>query len=63
MKTFRVATFVHQRGEGRRPLYNAYTRWFNESWNGCAVFDVEAVDGKEAKKKAIELRKAVEQSK
>ena len=56
-KEFTVATFVHNRGPGRKPLVTAYTRDFNPSWEGCKLYEVYADSGTEAKKIAIACRK------
>jgi len=55
----KVATFRHCE-PGRKPMYSAYTRYYNTAWAGCMVFEVEAKNGTEAKKKAITSRKLVE---
>ena len=54
---YRVGVF---RMEGKRkPRYNAYTVWFNESWPGCCVHYIgrEVGSGTAAKKRAIEEHK------
>jgi len=40
-----------------KPLYMAYTTWYNPQWKGCCEHEVEAVNGTEAKKIAVEEHK------
>lgn len=51
MKTFRVGTFY----DGRR--FSAYTTWYNAEWSDCIEYEVEAVNGTQAKNLAIQQRK------
>jgi hypothetical protein len=37
--------------------YRAYTRWYNPEWPGCCEHEVEAINGTEAKKLAIQEHK------
>ena len=55
-KTFRVATFARLTATGKVAV-NAYTYWFNESWDGCIVYEIDAINGTEAKRIAIQKRK------
>lgn len=57
MKTFTVATFVHEQSPGRY-LYTAYTRDYNPSWNGCKIYTIEAQNGSAARNIAKKMRKA-----
>lgn len=55
----KVATFFH--GDAEDPKISkvmAYTSWYNPSWEGCVVYDVEAKNGTEAKRVAREMRLA-----
>jgi hypothetical protein len=54
-KKFRVGVFTEQRARG--PSYRAYTTWFNPAWEGCRVFEVDATNGTEAKRMAIDIAK------
>lgn len=58
--TFKVGTFRHERKSGS-VYYMAYTRDYNPSWEGCREFAVQAVNGSEAKKRAIALRRQLEE--
>ena len=51
-----VAVFSHV-GK-RKVLYTAYTRWFSQDWHGCCIHKVDAVNGTQAKKLAIQEHKA-----
>jgi hypothetical protein len=56
-KQFRVGVFKEER-EGRKPLYSAYTMWYDPEWKNCVgEYNVEAANGEEAKKIAIGLAK------
>lgn len=55
MKTYKVATFCEP-GETKRSRVRAYSLWYNQGWSGCVVFEVEAEDGKAAKREAIRRR-------
>lgn len=56
MTKFKVGVFPH---EGKKKTrYMAYTRDYNPSWSGCCEHTVEAVNGNEAKRMAIETHKA-----
>lgn len=59
MRTFRVCTFCEP-GETRKSKVRAYTGFYNLAWEGAKEHTVEAENGQEAKKKAIELRLAFE---
>lgn len=61
-KTFRVATFVHERANGTK-WFTAYTRMYNEAWDDCVMYEVEAASGAEAKAIANKMRKEAEQRK
>lgn len=53
----KVATFFH--GDYADPKISkimAYTSWYNPAWSGCVMYDVEAKNGTEAKRKARQLR-------
>lgn len=52
---FKVYTFFHDRYP-KKSRVTAYTRWANEEWEGCRVYQVEAQNGAEAKKRAIAQR-------
>ena len=54
LKVIRVGTFAVP---GSKQIA-CYTTWYNPAWEGCVEFDVEAVNGNEAKKKAVVLRRA-----
>ena len=54
MTTVRVAVFEHPGPKKIR--LQAYTLWYNETWPGCIVYEVEAVNGTAAKKAATMLR-------
>ncbi len=56
LRPFRVYTFCEKR-PGRKDRISACTLWENREWAGCITYDVEAVNGTEAKKQAIELRR------
>lgn len=49
LRQFRVGVFAD--GGAR---FRAYTVWFDETWKGCCVHVVSAVNGTQAKKLAIE---------
>lgn len=55
-KLFTVGIFPHQ---GKTKVkYMAYTRDYNPQWRGCCEHTVEAANGTEAKKRAIEAHKS-----
>jgi hypothetical protein len=57
MRNFKVATFYHpDEGSLRLSRIHCYTLWYNPAWEGCKIFNVEAVSVIEAKKKARQLR-------
>ena len=60
LRTIRVATF-YERREGRAPRVEAYTRDYSIDWKGCRVYDVEALNGNDAKRIAIAMRRKDEQ--
>jgi hypothetical protein len=41
----------------RERSYRAYTRWYNPQWEGCCEHTVDAVNGSEAKRAAIQEHK------
>ena len=49
----RVAVFPYRGKRGYR--FNAYTRIYNPEWEGCNLVDVEAANGNEAKKLAVDI--------
>ena len=53
---FKVGVFIHERGK-RKPLFVAYTRYYSLDWDGCNELRVLAINGAEAKKKAIKIIK------
>jgi protocatechuate 3,4-dioxygenase beta subunit len=53
MKHYKVAVFPHKIKKSFR--FAAYLRDYNERWSGCNIVDVEAEDGKDAKRKAIQI--------
>lgn len=55
MKTYRVATFCAP-GETKRSRVSAYSLWYNPGWSGCHVFEIQAENGKAAKREAIRRR-------
>lgn len=55
-KTFKVATFARLTAAGNIAV-KAYIYWFNESWDGCIVYEIDATNRTEAKKIAIQKRK------
>jgi hypothetical protein len=54
MKKILVGTFY----DGRR--FSAYTTWYNPQWPGCIEYEIDAMNGTEAKKLAIKLRREKE---
>lgn len=52
MKRFKVGVFDDPIHLNRKP--NAYTLWYNPEWFGCCQHYVEAVNGTQAKKLAIQ---------
>ena len=48
---YRVGVFEHPGRRSTKLL--AYLRYFNESWSGCCVHEVEAISGVEAKRLAL----------
>lgn len=58
MKIFKIGVFT-EKGPRKRK-YRAYTTYYNPSWEGCRVVNVEAKNGTEAKKKAIEIMRRIE---
>lgn len=52
MKEFKVGVFECEPGAKRRP--QAYTVWYSPAWKGCCEHIVRAVDGKAAKRIAID---------
>jgi hypothetical protein len=57
-KMIRVGVFPHKLYKNDVPrTFNAYTVWYNPSWKGCCEHTVEAVNGTEAKKLAIQEHK------
>lgn len=58
MNTRPIAVYVSRHDRpGRKPIYTAYTYWFNPAWKSGKVYTVEARNGTEAKKLAIKLAK------
>lgn len=55
-KVIRVGVFGDVRASSK-PYYRAYTTWYNPEWKGCCEHQVEAINGTEAKKLAIEQHK------
>lgn len=53
-KSFKVGVFPF---DARNTRFNAYTSWYNQSWSGCCEHTVEAANGTEAKKIAIQEHK------
>ena len=51
-RTFKVGVFPC-----RKESFTAYTTWYNPSWSGCCEHTVEAVNGTQAKKIAIQEHK------
>lgn len=62
MKHFRVMTFWHA-DEGKKPYAVAYLRDASEQWKGCVAFDVEALNGSDAKRIACAKRRRMEERK
>lgn len=62
-RVYRVATFVDR----DRPLclsrIMTYTLWYSPEWEGCIVYEIRALSGKIAKRKAAEMRLAEEKLK
>jgi hypothetical protein len=58
-KRIKVYTFYEER-PGRAPRVSAYTMWVNPTWPGCKTIEVDAINGTEAKKIAIKLRRQEE---
>ena len=56
MSLFKVGLFRRKGAKGVK--YIAYTVWYDPDWNGCEVFEVEAPNGTQAKKRAIEMARA-----
>lgn len=56
VRPFAVYVARHDR-PGRKPLYMAYTYWFDPSWKCGRMFTVYATSGTEAKKIAIAMAK------
>lgn len=56
MKTFRVGTFYYEGDSLCVSNIYAYTKCFDERWNYCIVYPVEAETGKQAKCIAREIR-------
>lgn len=56
----KVGVFTHYSANKKRrlPRVHAYTIWFNPSWEGCCMHEVDACNGTEAKKIAIADHKA-----
>jgi hypothetical protein len=52
IRTIKVGVFDDEDHPKRKPM--AYTRDYNPTWQRCCEHVVHAVDGAEAKKKAIE---------
>lgn len=47
-----MAVFEHQ---GKRKMkFTAYTVWYNPSWEGCCMHNINEISGKIAKAAAIE---------
>lgn len=60
-RRFRVGTFYDRNKPTRsqQPLksrVSVYTLWFNESWPGCIVYEIDAASPAEARAKARALR-------
>lgn len=55
-RLYKVGVFPFRRKSGKTS-YNAYTMYYNKSWDGCYEYEVIALSGKEAKQKAICLHK------
>lgn len=55
MKIIKVATFC-RKGETRVSRVNAYTYWYVDHMSDCITYEVEAINGTEAKKIAKQLR-------
>jgi hypothetical protein len=53
-KLIKVGVFPNDEGSSG---YRAYTTWYNPQWPGCCEHEVEAVNGTEAKKLAIQEHK------
>lgn len=53
-RTFKVGVFSF---DDRNTRFNAYTTWYNPSWSGCCEHTVDAINGTEAKKMAIQEHK------
>lgn len=56
VKRYRVATFYDADGRPRRSKVRAYLRDYNEAWDNCIVYDVDAKSGPEAKRLAQSMR-------
>lgn len=59
-KIIKVAVFkISGKAGDKKSHYTAYTVWYSTDWEGCAVVEVEAKNGTEAKK--IAIARAVEE--
>ena len=45
----------------KRP-YRAYLRWYNPQWEGCREFMVRATNGPQAKRKAIQMSREIDEA-
>jgi len=62
MSLYSVMTFLHAK-EGRKPFAVSYLRDASPNWGGCITYDVNAENGKEAKKIAERMRREHEETK
>lgn len=56
-RTFKVGVFPVFPFDDHNTRFNAYTTWYNPNWKGCCEHTVDAINGTEAKKLAIQEHK------
>lgn len=59
LRAYKVGVFPEFREKTGKYRFSAYLRDYSPEWDGCIEVKVNAANGKEAKKKAIELVKTV----
>lgn len=58
MPKFAIGVFTSM---GKNKLrYRAYSTYYNPNWEGCRVIEIDAPNGTEAKKKAIDIFKKMD---
>ena len=61
-RVFKVGTFCHTKLDAKVGIskIQAYSLWYNPVWDKCIEYEVTASSGREARRKASELRLAHE---